>query len=538
MANDILIDMLASLSLESGSATSFAEPKTTILSDSTKNWPADKFKHCIVRIVYGTGTGQLARIIANSADSLQASPPWVKGLDTTSVYVIYQPEVSDQVDRILAGVDTLQARLTAARAALLNNLSEVTAARMEQLDPANLPADITTILAIVGGIAGGANWNPYGPRNVEVDNDVTAGVTVYDPGGGIVPAADITGGTYTIERIRGAAAAGIVGPAASSVADGLVFAGYDFPGADWDVGDIFIFTFEGIAIDIGGTITNLPPVQMYGRVVREADIQSTVTTIDTNIGAMEGGIDLHNKLTAARAILLDNLDAAISTRALEDGGKLQDTEGAVGAMADAATLDDLSDVTTTSAHAKLRRILLRISAAALSVTIDPGGAARTDLATLWNDLGQMLAGAAGITTWPARAKAADTVSLAEAVRDIDELKPEWAARTSATHTTTGVTEETILTTAYTVPGLFHFNLTLRNMVALDDFTIRVYKRVDGANYDLKSEQQFVGVPTLKIYEIEGIYTDGTEFIRITIQRASATNQAFPYSYNFLRQPVA
>lgn len=56
--------------------------------------------------------------------------------------------------------------------------------------------------------------------------------------------------------------------------------------------------------------------------------------------------------------------------------------------------------------------------AALSVTIDPGGAARTTLATLWNDLGQMLAGAAGITTWPVAAAPGNGVSIAEAIRQI------------------------------------------------------------------------------------------------------------------------
>lgn len=117
-----------------------------------------------------------------------------------------------------------------------------------------------------------------------------------------------------------------------------------------------------------------------------------------------------------------------------------------------ATADDLSDVTTTDIQAKLRRILLRMSSdaftadiqgaarteldtilaqlatyfvaagAALSVTIDPGGSARTSLATLWNDLGQMLAGAAGITTWPASSPPGDGVSIAEAIRQIyDDL---------------------------------------------------------------------------------------------------------------------
>lgn len=111
-----------------------------------------------------------------------------------------------------------------------------------------------------------------------------------------------------------------------------------------------------------------------------------------------------------------------------------------------ATLDDLSDVTTTDVGAKLRRLLLRMSGAgvfsatiqgaarteldtmleqlatysvagggALSVTIDPGGAARPSFAALWNDLGQMLAGAAGITTWPGSTPPGNGVSIAEAI---------------------------------------------------------------------------------------------------------------------------
>ena len=164
MANDVLIDMLASLSLDSGVVTSSADPKTIVLSDSAKNWAADKFKHCIVRIVFGKGVGQLARIVANSADSLLVSPPWVIGLDTSSVYVVYQPEVSGQVDSILAGVDTLLGRFTAGRAGYLDNLSSgavalaanwtaalasalgnYTAARagyLDELAAANIPADV------------------------------------------------------------------------------------------------------------------------------------------------------------------------------------------------------------------------------------------------------------------------------------------------------------------------------------------------------------------------------------------------------------
>lgn len=120
----------------------------------------------------------------------------------------------------------------------------------------------------------------------------------------------------------------------------------------------------------------------------------------------------------------------------------------LGNKTDAATLDDMSALATASIVAEIKRTLIRMSAdaftatiqgaarteldtmlaqmatyfvvagAALSVTIDPGGAARASLALLWNDLGQMLAGGAGITTWPAAAAPADGVSFAEAIRQI------------------------------------------------------------------------------------------------------------------------
>ncbi len=131
MANDVLIDMLASLSLDSGVVTSSAEPRTIILSDNTKNWPTDKLKHCIVRIVSGKGVGQLARIEGNSADSLQVSPPWIEGLSTSSSYVIYQPEVTEYPGRILGEINTLLTRLSLARSGYLDELA-----------PGNIPSDI------------------------------------------------------------------------------------------------------------------------------------------------------------------------------------------------------------------------------------------------------------------------------------------------------------------------------------------------------------------------------------------------------------
>ncbi len=200
------------------------------------------------------------------------------------------------------------------------------------------------------------------------------------------------------------------------------------------------------------------------------------------------------------------------------------------------TIQGAAQATFDAAFAALATYI-SAAGAAYSATVNPGGAARTNIEQTLEDLGDMLAGA-GITTFPARSLPGDGISLAETARYTAEVKPEFATATTATHTTTTAAEETILTTAYTVPGLFYFDLDLANMVAGDDFTIRVYKRVDGTNYRLKSQQNYVGAQTIDVYEIEGLYFDSGQQIRLTIQRNSGTDRAFPYRLNSFKQPVA
>jgi len=121
-----------------------------------------------------------------------------------------------------------------------------------------------------------AYWQTFGPANVQIDNAVTHGVTLFDPGGGIIPIADITPGTYTIDRVRAGVLANIVAATPSLVVNGAVYENYTFLTADWDIGDLFIVTFTGISILIGGTTTDLPPIQIWGRIVMEPDILTAV----------------------------------------------------------------------------------------------------------------------------------------------------------------------------------------------------------------------------------------------------------------------
>lgn len=120
----------------------------------------------------------------------------------------------------------------------------------------------------------------------------------------------------------------------------------------------------------------------------------------------------------------------------------------VGQRDAAATLDDLSDVTTTDLQAKIRRLLLRMSpdafsavvqgaarteldtmvaqlaayisaaGAAFSGTFNPGAGARTNIEQALEDLADVLAGTNGVVTYPAAAVPADGVSLAEVLRQI------------------------------------------------------------------------------------------------------------------------
>lgn len=260
---------------------------------------------------------------------------------------------------------------------------------------------IKQILDIVSSIAGGSYWNSFGPNTVQVGNAVTQGVTVYDPAGGIIPAAGITPGTYTVNRIRVAVNTLVVGATPSSKVDGSVYNSYNYPIADWAIGDISLVTFSGIIIVIGGISTSLPPIQVYSRITIEPDISTTVTTINT----------------------------------------------VQGAMADAATADTLVDITTTSTESKLRRLLLRLApgaftstiqgvartdvnatlgalatyvsaaGAAFSQTINPGSAARTNIEQVLKDLSDIMAGA-GITTYPAAAVPGNGVSMAAVIRTI------------------------------------------------------------------------------------------------------------------------
>jgi hypothetical protein len=73
------------LGFDAGTATSGA---ASSLTDSTKAWAVDRWKNYAVRILSGTGAGQVRAIGSNTATALTVLTPWVTTPDTTSVYAI------------------------------------------------------------------------------------------------------------------------------------------------------------------------------------------------------------------------------------------------------------------------------------------------------------------------------------------------------------------------------------------------------------------------------------------------------------------
>ena len=61
---------------------------TTAITDSTKTWPVNRFANFVVRVIFGTGKGQLMPIASNTATSLTLVKPFAVATDSTSVYTI------------------------------------------------------------------------------------------------------------------------------------------------------------------------------------------------------------------------------------------------------------------------------------------------------------------------------------------------------------------------------------------------------------------------------------------------------------------
>lgn len=73
------------LGFDAGTATAGA---TSTLTDSTKTWAVNRWANYAVRILHGTGRGQVRTIVSNTSTVLTVQNAWNVTPDTTSVFVI------------------------------------------------------------------------------------------------------------------------------------------------------------------------------------------------------------------------------------------------------------------------------------------------------------------------------------------------------------------------------------------------------------------------------------------------------------------
>lgn len=194
----------------------------------------------------------------------------------------------------------------------------------------------TTLLQVLAAVTGQTDLRTQQSEAgaVEQDDYLQFYVSIFSISTGAISSADIdiTGMTAVLSQSRAGAAfnaAGITQPIFTK-ANGKVSCAYKFLLAEWEMGDVYRLVLSGIKTTVGGDVVFVQDMVWSNIVVESADLETIVNTINT----------------------------------------------VQGAEADAATLDDLSDVTTTTTEAKLRRLLLRLAPGAYSATIN--GVAQTD----------------------------------------------------------------------------------------------------------------------------------------------------------------
>ena len=156
-------------------------------------------------------------------------------------------------------------------------------------DTAAVPSSTTSVVAIIKKIhaeiatlaEGGEIFGKSGPASIEIDDDATYALELYDVGDTVPTTSEIVQGNYQIDRIRDAVLTNIVASTPASEATGKIYCSEVFSAvAGWAIGDLVLVTFSGGSIVQDGVTTVLPNAYFYSRVTREEGIESKVDVID------------------------------------------------------------------------------------------------------------------------------------------------------------------------------------------------------------------------------------------------------------------
>lgn len=92
----LLTEAIRSLAVDSGVVTSPAIMGSNFLNDDTKNWATNVHRNRVVKIIRGSGVGQVAVVKSNGSKSLVIKETWAARLDSTSVYVILDTDFATE----------------------------------------------------------------------------------------------------------------------------------------------------------------------------------------------------------------------------------------------------------------------------------------------------------------------------------------------------------------------------------------------------------------------------------------------------------
>ena len=188
--------------------------------------------------------------------------------------------------------------------------------------------------------------------------------------------------------------------------------------------------------------------------------------------------------------------------------------------------------TTVEATFDALATYLSAAGAAYSATVDPGGSARTNVEQTLEDIGQMLAGSSGITTFPTGVAPGNAVSLAEVIRYISDNVVAFGtlSETGGTLTSSAAEQNVIIVDAPS--GIFEpkcVKIDLTNMIAGDTVVIKLYYRIkSGGSYILEDSDTFNDDVSPALINID--LTPNRYGFNVTLQQTAGTNRNYDYEY--------
>lgn len=284
-----------------------------------------------------------------------------------------------------------------------------------------------------------------------------------------------------------------------------------------------IATVDGVVDTID---TNVGDPSGHTLATITAKIGNVGQDLDTMIG-YEGATALADKLTATRA---GYLDAAISTRSNHSEVDVRqsvcagaDPAGSIGKL-----LNDYLDKSIASLNDLAQSDILSDATPFDGADI---AAILTDTANMQPKLGT-----------PVTSIAADIADLITRTKGLDDIHDDVAAIStkglgygtaiSGSVTPTDGTENILVETDGTGDYAQDFELFLgidvSVMQAGDTVQVKVYKKINGTDYALADSQELSDVQTIEAWEMDALWGDEVQDIKITLAQTAGTYRAFNY----------